>query len=397
MAILTPLSTDQPEARPGHPIDNGTLLAISVELRRVRGCLLENISDIYRLAAWLSIPRLGERHLADQVAGLCRQMGGRLGRRLWDDEAHAPLLHSQDPMRYPPIEQLVITLSPRPHLRAWAVGLTGGNSLEAARLAVAASASQLDGVTTLGIDGNADILAGNLAQHHPDVLLLVGGFDLPDAVRPVQILASVAANALQRLPRRARPAVLFAGNHFAATSVEQTLRAVEGLTVALAPNVLPAPLRVQPGPVARALDEHYWRLCRRLDGFGLLNQWITGPATITTLEANFARLAQTWMRLQHMPELHALYCGERWMHVWASETRPSPIVFFAEPELEQPELPGWPAPALLSGPWPDKAPFPSGVRWWDRAGLAPVVAALGPVAPVALAQTLHHDLLLAPE
>src|SRR5690606_38150281 len=138
-------------------------------------------------AAWLSIPRLGERHLADQVAGLCRQMGSRLGRRLWDDDAHAPLLHSQDPTRHPPIEQLVITLSPRPHLRVWTVGLSHGNSLEAARLAVSSSTAQLDGMTALGDDGNAETLTEALAQNHPDLLLVVGGYDLPDAVQPVQI------------------------------------------------------------------------------------------------------------------------------------------------------------------------------------------------------------------
>lgn len=385
-----PAELSEPRA---YPTSDGTLLAISIELHRVRGCLLENIAGVYRLAAWLTIPRLGERHLSDQVAGLCRQMGNRLGRRLWDDEAHAPLLHSDDPTRHPPIEQLVIALSPRPHLRVWALGLTHGNSLEAARLAVRGSAAQLDGVTVLGATGNAAMLAEALADYRPDVLLMVGGYDLPDAVQPVQILANVAANALGQLPRRSRPATIFAGNQFAAERVAQTLAAVGDLAVTLAPNVLAAPLYAQPDPVTRVLDDHYWRLCRKLDGFGLIGQWVTGPAVVTTVEANFVRLVQTWMRLHQLPELHGLYCGERWMHVWAGEARPAPTVFFDEPEEEQAAPPGWPAPRLISGPWPDKITFPEDVRWWDRGGLAPVIAALGPVAPAAMAQTLHHDVL----
>lgn len=395
MTVAVPRPPELGEPRPGHT-GGGTLLALSIELYRVRGCLLESIAGVYRLAAWQTIPRLGERHLADQVAALCRQMGSRLGRRLWDDDAHTPLLHSPDPTRRPPIEQLALTLSPRPPLRVWAAGLTEGNSLEAARLAVNGSAALLDGVTGLGTNGNADTLAQVLAQHQPDLLLLVGGYDLPDGIQPVQILANVAANALQRQPRRNRPAVLFAGNRYAADAAEKTLAAVEGLTVAVAPNVLAAPLRLYPGMVASALDEHYWRLCRRLDGFGLLGEWTASPATITTVEASFARLVQTWMRLHQLPELHGLYCADRWLHVWAGEGQPNPIVYFTDAGPDQTAPPDWPEPALVSGPWPERVSFPAEVRWWDRSGLAPVVAALGALAPAAMAQTLHHDLLTSP-
>ena len=384
---------DPPDPRPSQFTGSGTLLALSVEQHRVRGCLLESIAGVYRLAAWLALPRLGERHLADQVAGLCRQLGSRLGRRLWDDEAHAPLLHSDDPTRYPPIEQLAFTLSPRPYLRAWAVGLTDGHSLGAARRAINSSAAQLAGTTTIGVEAGAETLVQHLAQAHPDVLVVVGGYDLPQAARPVQALAGVVASALGRLPRRGRPAVLFAGSRYAAAQAVETLRAVEGLTVAAAPNVLPMPGQVQWTAVARALDEHYWRLCRRLDGFALLEEWATSPAAMTTVETNFTRLVQSWMAIHRLPELHALYCGDRWLHVWAVEGEHIPEVAFADPDPAQPVPPGWPPLALLSGPWPERTP-PAGLRWWDRSGLAPVAAALGPVAPVALYQVLQQDLLL---
>lgn len=394
MAVTLPRPPDFSDVRTGLPSTGGTLLAISVEQVRVRGCLLENIAGSYRLAAWLAIPRLGERHLADQVAALCRQMGSRLGRRLWDDDAHTPLLHSQDPTRHPSIAQMAVALSPLPHLRVWAVGLSDGNSLDAARLAVSGSAAQLQGVTALGIDGSAERLGQLLAQNRPDVLLVVGGYDLPEAAAPVLVLANIVAAGLQRLPKRGRPAVIFAGNQAAAAPVEQILSTVEGLTVASTPNLLPAPLLLRPGAVARALDDHYWRLCRRSDGFDLLEEWSTGPATITTLEANFARLTRTWMRLHQLSELHGLYCGERWMHVWAGEGQAGPVVQFSDPDMAQAAPPGWPLPALISGPWPERLPFPARVRWWDRVGLAPVVAALGAVGPVAMTQTLQQDLLL---
>jgi hypothetical protein len=377
------------------PTGRGTLLALSVEQLRVRGCLLEAIAGSYRLAAWLTVPRWGERHLADQVAALCRQLGNRLGRRLWDDDAHAPLLQSADPTRHPPIGQLAVTLSPRPPLQVWIAGLTGGYSLEAARLAVSGSAAYLAGVTSLAVESSPEMLAQALAQARPDVLVLVGGYDLPQAVAPVLHLTALVAAGLHTLPRRQRPSVLFAGNRWAVEQAEPLLRGMEGLTVATAPNVLPSPARLQPGVVARALDEHYWRLCRRLDGFALLEQWSTGPGSMATVEENFARLVQTWLALHNLAELHALYCGERWVHVWAVEGEPAPLIAYADPDPAQVALAGWPPVTLLSGSWPELASVPPGVRWWDRNGFAPVVAALGPVAPAALFQVLSHDLLVS--
>jgi hypothetical protein len=99
-----------------------TLCAIGVELDRLRICLLENIGGRYRLAAWLAQPRLSETGLSDQVAELGRQLGRQLGRRLWDDAANAPFLRSEDPVRYPVLEQVAITASPRPRLRVSLVG-----------------------------------------------------------------------------------------------------------------------------------------------------------------------------------------------------------------------------------------------------------------------------------
>lgn len=394
MTTTPPRPANPPELRPLPPTASGTLLALSIELQRVRGCLLENISGVYRLAGWLAIPRLGERHLADQVAGICRQLGNRLGRKLWDDDAHAPLLRSAFPMRHPPIEQLAVTLSARPYLQVWIVGLTGSNSLEAARIGVDSSAAQLSGVTVLGVDSRAEALSQTLVEARPDVLVLAGGYDLPEATPPVQVLTTLAAGALARMPRRARPAVIYAGSQPAAAQAEATLRTVEGLNVATVPNILPAPERPRPALLGQALDEHYWRLCRRLDGFALLEEWATSPARMTTVEANFVRLVRTWRTLHALPSLCGLYCGERWVHVWSVANHPVPAVVYAEPDPAQTVLPGWPAPQLLSGPWPDRTPLPDEVRWWDRSGLAPVVAALGPVAPGAMYSALSHDLLL---
>jgi hypothetical protein len=195
------------------------------------------------------------------------------------------------------------------------------------------------------------------------------------------------------MPRRVRPALFFAGNHWAAPEVEAILQSTETFVTSV-PNVMPSAALVRQDALTRALDEHYWTLCHRLDGFSLLERWHTSPAPMTTIEANFVRLVQMWMALHRQAELYGLYCGERWLHVWANEAQEEVALVYTEPDPAQAFFPHWGTPALVSGAWPDRVALPNTVQWLDRSGLAPVVAALGPVAPAATHQTLTQDMLL---
>lgn len=382
--------------QPPLSIESSTLLAMGIDSRYGRACLLENIGGVYRLAAWLTLPRQGERHLSDQVANLCRQLGSRLGRRLWDEQNHMPLLSSSDPTRYPPLAQLVLTLSPRPPLRVWLAGLTPTYSVEAARLAVMGSAAQVVGQSHLTVETNVEQLSQDLLQQRPDVVVLVGGYDTQstETHRPLHRLSALLAGALQRVPRRNRPALFYAGNHWATTEVQLILQGADAIVAPIA-NVMPNATLVRQDALAHALDEYHWRLCRRIDGFQTLERWHTSPAPMTTIEDNFVRLAQTWMALHNQPELYALYCGERWLHVWATESQAEVALAYSDPDAGQLAPPGWPALGLVSGPWTERFPLPPSVRWWDRSGFAPIVGALGPVAPAAIYQALSQDLLLA--
>jgi hypothetical protein len=376
-------------------VESSTLMALSIDNRFGRACLLENISGVYRLAAWITMANQGQRHLGDQVANLCRQLGSRLGRRLWDERNQFPLLTSIDPTRHPALAQLALTISPRPPLRIWVVGLTPTYSVEAGRLATLGSGVQVIGQSYLTVDTTVEQLSHTLLQQRPDVVVVVGGYDTQSLAthRPLHILSSLVAGALQRMPRRSRPALFYAGNQWAAPEVEVILDGTETL-VDLVPNVMPSAALVRQDALARALDDHYWLLCRRLDGFSLLERWHTSPVDMTTIEANFVRLVQMWMALHNLAELYGLYCGERWLHVWTSEAQQEVAVTYSEADLAKAFLPGWPALGLASGAWPDPVALPPSVRWWDRSGLAPVVAALGPVAPAATYQALSQDLLL---
>jgi hypothetical protein len=228
------------------------------------------------------------------------------------------------------------------------------------------------------------------------VVVVVGGYDTQsiETHRPLHILSSVVAGAIQRMPRRSRPALIYAGNHWAAPEVETLLYGADTPTQVV-PNIMPSPALVRQDALAHALNEYYWQLCRRIDGFAALERWHTSPVPMTTIEANFVRLVQMWMALHNQAELYGLYCGERWLHVWATEAQEEVAVIYSDPDPVYAMLPGWPAPALLSGAWPDRVALPPSVKWWDRSGLAPVVAALGPVAPASTYQVLSQDLLLA--
>ncbi len=379
----------------------GSLLALGVDVAATRGCLLESIRGSYRLAAWHSTTRQGERHLADPIAVFCRQLGARLGRRLWDEDAGAPLLQSSDPLRYPPLAQMTLALNARPPLRVWIAGLTAGHSVEAVRVAAASSAVTVVGATHLTVDCTTETMGQALAASRVDVVILAGGHDVAGAAghQPMNYLATVIAGALARLPRRSRPLVLYAGNRNAAETVQATLQGVEA-TVTVTPNVSPSPGVIRQDALARALDEHYWRLCERSDGYAVAARWHTSPAPMTTVETNFVRLVQTWMALHNLTDLHGVFCGagagSPWararLHVWAGEDGPTVAVRYVEPDAALP--PEWPAPLLVSGVWPNRTSLPPGVRWWDRSGLAPIVATLGPVAPSAVQQTLTHDLFV---
>lgn len=373
-----------------------TLCAIGIEMDKLRICLLENVGGQYRLATWLAQNRIPDSSLAPQVAELCRQLGRQIGRRLWDEEADTPFLHSDDPVRFPHLDQVAITASPRPRLRVTLAGLTGA-SIEAARLAVHGSPARVTGILQLTAAADEESYLNHLIQTAPDVVVIAGQYDVlePAAHHPLLTLCTLVGRAVQRLPRLRRPALIYAGNRWIASQVERLFRAIPGLPVQILPNVMPAQGDLRQDILAHALTAYYWQSCRKLDGVAALENWVTGPSRLISLESSFARMVHAWMEMQGLSNLHALYClPERWLHVWTAGESEGLHLHYLEPNTELPDPDAWPPLQLLCGPWPDSQNGPPpNVLWWDRSGLAPVVAALGQTAPSAMIQALHFDLL----
>jgi hypothetical protein len=374
----------------------GTLMAIGVEPGRVRACLLEPINGRYRLAAWFGQARRPHLSMAGQAATLCRELGNRLQRRLWNDTARTPLLASDQPLRVPSIEHFAVTLSPLPRLRVAILGLTAGHSTGLAQRAVNSGPAQVVSVRHYTGQNSAQAFAHELHESKAEALILVGGYDVDgiEAHSPLLAMTAHAANALQILARSARPALYFAGNRWAATQAEQIITGIAAISPVILSNCMPSPTHLRLNIIAQAMHTLYAAKAQQTPGYAELAAWSNSGLAPTTLESNFTRLVRVWRDLHALPELHGLYLtNDLRLHVWASAHQETVQLRYLEPTADLSDMHDWPPVQLLSGGWPSGVPLPATVRWWDRSGMAPLVAALGYAAPSAFRQVLQIDLL----
>ena len=380
---------------PISPSQHGPILAVGVELDGVRVCLLENVSGGYRLAGWLGAPRTDDKSVAELSAEVCQRLGRRLGGLLWNERERTPFVVSEDQLRWPPLEHVAVAASPRPHVRVWLAGLSSTQSMAAAKEALTGSPAHIIGFTPFTADLQIGALNDKLAIAAPDMIVVVGGYDNPaaDTQQPILELCRVIGQALVRTAPTQRPGVVFAGNRWAAQRAIELLQTTGSGSVEAVDNVQPAPGILHSTALAHAVNFYYWRLCRRMPGFREISRWVTTPGHITSLESSFAQLVQVWMELHDLPELHGLYCSAAWwLHVWASRSQAGFNLRYIEPQTRPDELAGWPPLQLVSGEWPIQLwPLPE-IGWWDPSGMAPIVAAVGQVAPQAMLQVLHADL-----
>lgn len=390
--FLLPADLAEPTTAPSR------LLALSAELAGTRACLIEPVAGVHRLVGWLNLARSGETMLPLQVAETCRRLGVRLGSALWDEELSMPFMRSINPVRYPPVQQVSATVSARAPLRVFLAVLTQNLTGAAVRAAVSAAPAVVVGEAIYDAELDVGNLATMLTNSQPDVIVVAGGFDRAGAATHAALLAlcRMVSYAVARLPRSARPAVLFAGSVAVAGQVPPLFRTPEGsLALEMVDNVLPEPNTVRRASLARVLNYHYWRLTQRIVGFKELARWVTSPGQAVTVEISFVQMMQAWAFHRGLPWIHGLYCGPGWwLHVWTGMARQGAQVLYTEPDARPDTLNRWPPLTLVCGDWPvafwQKPPN----AWWDRRALAPVIAALGQVSPRAMMDVLEHDVLL---
>jgi hypothetical protein len=391
-AYLHP-TTDAPELAAAQ-----RLLALSAELAGTRACLIEPVGGVHRLVGWLNLARAGEVMMPLQMAETCRRLGQRLGCALWDEELSMPFMRSINPVRFPPVQLVSTTISPRGPVRVFLACLSSDLSGAAARAAIAASPAMVVGEVVYDIELDVASVAHMLGNGQPEVLVIAGGFDRSGEETQAALLGlcRTVAQAVARQPRSTRPVIVFAGSTAVVERVPPIFRLTEsGLAIEMAENVLPEPGLVRRAALARVLTYQYWRLTQRIIGFKEMARWVTSPGQPVTVETSFIQMVQAWAYHHNLPWVHGLCVGPAWwLHVWAGSGAQGAQVLFTEPGARPDALDEWPPLTLVSGEWPTSLWERPAGAWWDRRGLAPAVAALGQVAPRAMMDVLQHDLLV---
>lgn len=373
------------------------LLAMGLEQEGVRVCLLDTVAGRHRLIGWLGLQDDGSLEPAQLIARACRRLGQRLGCTLWDERLNEPLVSSDDPLRIPPLAHVSVGLLRQPALRTWLAGLSSSVSLAVLEQVVSGAPAQIVGQTTLSCDPDRQALAMALKQTQPDVLVIAGGFDdpTPAAQAPLFALCHLLGDALTAAAPAVQPAIFFAGNRFVAPAAADLLaQGRADLSITLLDNIMPASGRVEQRELARLLNYHDWRLNERTPSFGRFSRWVTSPGQVSSLAANFAQLTRVWLEHARLSELRGLYCTTHWwLHSLASQGQDGVRLVYAPPGSEPGVVARWPAVGMISGPWNGAGCRTAREFWWDAEGLAPVVAGIGQVAPLAMMQTLDADLL----
>ena len=394
-------------------MSNSGLLAISAELKRtdpaadstvVRVCLLDLFDGGYRLAGWREVEgpetpnqESGEFSLIrEAVSGL----GDTLGRELWDVDQDRPVVESSDPVRRPPLGQVVALASPLPRLRLWLAGLTPAG-LDLAAQAVNSAPTRILGSTRLTRHSHPTQFTEIVTQQRPQVLLITGGTDQPDpaAQEPVLALCNLIGRGLDPVPPSQRPTLLYAGNAAARQEAEAIFAQVSGrVRVMGLENLQPRPGVARLSAAAQILHRLHGALSHRLPAMQQLAKWITGAAPVEGIDWGFARLVRLWAAARNLPTLHGLYCGPSWwLHVWVERppgSMQAPLIRMVYTNAgERPKaLADWPPLQLVCGDWPERLwPRPA-VFWQDSRRLAPAVAVLAQTETDAVLQVLERDL-----
>lgn len=328
-------------------------------------------------------------------------MGHQLGRTLWDPQQQSPLLHSDNVVRMPPLLYAVAAASPRPALKAWLIGLDQERSIGTTIQTLASSPAQVIGSTVLTPTTSGGEIGAMLTTEQPDIVVISGGYENQSSTTQelIERLCQHLGDGLLRISPSQHPLVIYAANNASADEAAIILQAASpNLTIEIVDNVQPTPYEVHATPLINAVGDIYHERNQKTSAYTQLQEWVTPPASIVSLEDSFIRLAQSWRLYKKLHELHALYrTTEQWLHVWVRQQEGTTqdvvqTLYMAPGELRSGRN-EWPALQLVSGTWPQRQWKRPKQSWCDPSGMAPIVATVGQVAPQAMLQVLDKDLL----
>lgn len=383
-----------------------SILALGAEPRRVTAALMEPVEEVYRLVGWQTVelpPHTVPEECPAALGHAVRRLGRDFGIPLWDAASDRPRAHAAaESLHTAEVGQTVVVADLLPPLRVWIAGLSGGGSLSAAEQALAGALCHPVASYRPGARPSTAALAVELETLRPDAVVVVGGLEGAHRSGREQVLglSRLVTDAAARLPKEDRPYFCFAGNgDAAADALAYWQRQTDGSECAQADNVFLSSDWQGERALRRILERRHARRSADLPSMQRLAAWLPRAVPLRSAQWGFAQAVRIWLRRRKLPALHGLHAGaDRWLHVWAAlnpGTGDESLRLCTVPPGHRPDyLSHWPPLRMVSGGWPDCWRRPSR-HWWDRSGLAPVVAGAGQAAPEAALQVLEADLLIS--
>jgi hypothetical protein len=260
-------------------LDADTVLAIDVGSVSTRASLFDVVDGRYRLIASSRAPSTAGPPLYDVSEGVrmaLDQVQTITGRQLLDE---SDMLIMPVTSKGAGADVFVATASAGPKVPTVLVGLMPDVSTRSAERMADSTYLELVEVINLLDRRRDEEKISRIIAARPDLILVVGGTDGGARDSVLQMIDLVAV-AVDLIPARARPRVVYAGNRRLASAVAE--RFGDRLEIAQAPNVRPT-LRHEDLAHARlALGEAIGEArAKRVNGFQELEQWSGGYLMLT--------------------------------------------------------------------------------------------------------------------
>ncbi len=256
-------------------IQGDSLLAVDIGAATTRAVLFDVVEGEYRLVAAAQAPTTVEapyKNVLEGVRDALRQVESITGCVLVDTDGDLITPAQEDGSG---VENLVVTLSAGPALRAVVAGLLPEASFESARRLVETIYARVVDQTSLQDHRRSDELIDAMLRTHPDIVVITGGTD-GGASRSLQKMLEPIGLASYLMPVEQRPAVLFAGNQAMEAEVRELL-ANKVASLSISPNVRPTLDTEDLDPAARELARLYIDIRRRqINGVDALDGWSHG-------------------------------------------------------------------------------------------------------------------------
>jgi hypothetical protein len=217
-------------------VDAQSVITIDLGSVNTRAHLFDVVDGKYHFIAGGSVPTTANapfRDIGESIDQAIKQLQDITGRVFQDKDEYLIIPSESDGSG---VDQMIITYSAGPTIKAATIGLLGDVSLESARHLMESSYFEIVESISLSDARQTGEKIDALVQANPDLVLLVGGID-QGANRSVLKMAELVLMVCRILPEGERPKILYAGNQALGKKIKDVL--AQYTTVAIAPNLRP--------------------------------------------------------------------------------------------------------------------------------------------------------------